>query len=152
MSEAVIRPMCFDDIDAVTNIENKSFAVPWSRAAFEAEIIDNDLARYLVMEVAGLVVAYAGMWIILDEAHVTNVAVLPEYRSQGLGHKLLEALVSYAREFRAVCMTLEVRESNLPARRLYQDLGFAVRGRRRQYYTDTQEDALIMWKDNLSDE
>ncbi|MDR3589965.1 MAG: ribosomal protein S18-alanine N-acetyltransferase [Negativicutes bacterium] len=147
-----IRSMDVNDIDPVVTVEQQSFAIPWSRAAFETELAENTLAHYLVAEVDGAVVGYCGMWIILDEAHLTNVAVLPEYRSQGIGRSLLITLMEYAKLRGATCMTLEVRKSNYSAQRLYRRLGFMPRGLRRQYYTDTAEDAVIMWRDDLCSE
>ena len=144
-----IRAMDLNDIDMVVAVEEQAFSVPWSRAAFETELDENELAHYLVAEVDGVVVGYCGMWIILDEAHLTNVAVLSEHRGKGIGHSLLTTLMGYAKVRGATCMTLEVRRSNTAAQRLYRRLGFIPRGLRRQYYTDTQEDALIMWRDSL---
>jgi ribosomal-protein-alanine N-acetyltransferase len=149
MKATGIRMMNPADIDIVLIVEEQCFAVPWSRAAFEAEIEDNDLAHYFVAQVDGQVVGYAGMWIILDEAHITNVAVLPAFQRRGFGEKLMDALMALAKFKGAASMTLEVRVSNVDAQRLYRRMGFAARGLRRQYYTDTQEDALIMWRDNL---
>lgn len=144
-----VRTMQPGDVDAVAAIEAISFSMPWSRESFAQELEENDLAHYLVVEADGKVVGYAGMWIILDEAHVTNIAMLPEYRGLGLGEKLVSTLMEQARSLGAVCMTLEVRKSNAGAQRFYGRLGFIPRGLRRQYYTDTQEDAIIMWKDAL---
>ncbi|VBB05824.1 ribosomal-protein-alanine acetyltransferase [Lucifera butyrica] len=149
MSEIRIRNMIAADIDAVVEVERQSFQTPWSRQAFESEILDNDLAHYLVVDDAGRVAGYAGMWLILDEAHVTNIAILPGYRSLGLGRRLLQVLIDYAKTQGAKSMTLEVRKSNAPAQNLYRELGFVSRGVRPGYYTDTQEDAIIMWKDAL---
>ena len=144
-----IRAMEMTDIDAVLAVEEASFITPWSRSAFVAEVEDNDLACYLVAEAGGKVVGYAGMWVILDEAHVTNVAMLPACRGQGLGMRLMNALCRIAKALGAVRMTLEVRPSNHAAQRLYGKLGFEVRGIRPGYYTDTREDAVIMWLDKL---
>jgi ribosomal-protein-alanine N-acetyltransferase len=149
MSEIQIRRMKVDDVDEVFNVESRSFPTPWARDTFEGEILENDLAYYLVLVVGEQVIGYAGMWLILDEAHVTNIAILPEYRANGLGEKLVAALVEHAKAKGAASMTLEVRVSNLVARHLYDKLGFESCGLRRQYYADTQEDALIMWRHNL---
>lgn len=139
-----IRRMTFLDIDGVWAVESKVFNNPWSRSAFVDEITDNDLAHYLVLEDQGMIAGYAGMWIVVDEAHVTNIALLPDYRSQGLGEKLVRELMKTARERYAVMMTLEVRPSNTVAQSLYSKLGFLPQGIRRAYYSDNQEDALIM--------
>jgi len=144
-----IRAMELADIDAVLAVEEASFITPWSRSAFAAEIEDNDLACYLVAEVDGKVVGYAGMWVILNEAHVTNVALLPAFRGRGLGMRLMDALCQIAKALGAARMTLEVRPSNRAAQRLYGKLGFEARGVRPGYYTDTKEDAVIMWRDKL---
>lgn len=144
-----VRAMELTDVDEVLQVEKASFVTPWSREAFVAEVGDNDLACYLVAEVDGRVVGYAGMWLILDEAHVTNVALLPVYRGRGLGTALMGALCELAKTVGAQRMTLEVRPSNIAAQRLYGKLGFAARGVRPGYYTDTKEDALIMWRDKL---
>ncbi|BBB92301.1 MAG TPA: ribosomal protein S18-alanine N-acetyltransferase [Methylomusa anaerophila] len=153
MEEFLIRRMVVDDIDAVHAVECQSFLTPWSRTAFEEEMIYNELARYLVVvancEGLSKIVGYAGMWIIVDEAHVTNIAISPGHRRCGLGHRLLEELIKQAKCQGANCMTLEVRPSNIVARRLYERRGFVERGIRPNYYTDTQEDALIMWLDKL---
>lgn len=141
--------MVVADIDQVVIVERQCFSTPWSRAAFEEEMNDNPLACYLVITVDDVVVGYAGMWIIIDEAHITNVAVLLPYRGKGLGLKLLTALMDAARERGGNSMTLEVRESNTEAQRLYRRLGFVPRGLRRQYYSDTGENAVIMWLDDI---
>ncbi|WP_312198119.1 ribosomal protein S18-alanine N-acetyltransferase [Anaerospora hongkongensis] len=133
------------DVDAVLKVENEAFTTPWSRAAFEAETSDNELAYYLVVDVGGVIAGYAGMWLIIDEAHVTNIALAAAYRGAGLGEQLVRALMELARERGAGSMTLEVRVSNVKAQALYTKLGFVSRGKRRNYYTDNREDALIMW-------
>ncbi len=147
MDEVKIRVMTTADVDSVSNIEELSFSLPWSRKAFAAEIAENDLAHYLVAEVVDQLVAYAGMWMILDEAHVTNVAVLPDYRGQGIGKLIMASLILYAEQQGAKRMTLEVRPSNEIAKNLYRQFGFVAAGLRKQYYTDTKEDAIIMWLD-----
>lgn len=136
--------MTFLDVDGVWAVECQVFSTPWSRGAFVNEMTDNDLACYLILEDKGMIAGYAGMWIIVDEAHVTNIALLPAYRRQGLGEKLVRELMKAARERHAVMMTLEVRPSNTVAQALYSKLGFLPQGIRRGYYSDNQEDALIM--------
>jgi [ribosomal protein S18]-alanine N-acetyltransferase len=149
-SGLVIRRMLAKDIDAVLEVERQSFTTPWSRSAFEAEIDENDLACYLVVIRGDQLIGYGGMWIILDEAHVTNIAILPNYRGHGFGRKLLTELVACAWERGARRMTLEVRASNERAQYLYTEMGFVRCGVRKGYYSDTREDALIMWREGLS--
>ena len=144
-----IRPMNTGDVDAVLAVEQASFATPWSRDSFVAEAGDNDLACYLVLQAGNEIVGYAGVWVVLDEAHVTNVAIMPAFRGQRLGARLMTALMAAARARGARRMTLEVRPSNEAARRLYGALGFVIRGLRPGYYSDNKEDALIMWRDEL---
>lgn len=146
---STIRDMHAADISGVLEVEQECFTLPWSRKAFEAELDDNDLARYLVIEDEGRIIGYAGVWIVLDEAHVTNIAISQSHRHRGLGERLLVELICRAKQYGALSMTLEVRTSNIAAQRLYEKLGFVKRGIRRQYYSDTKEDALIMWLDFL---
>jgi len=133
-------------LDGVLVIERLSFPTPWSRSSFLNELYTNDYAFYYVCLWEDKVVGYAGMWIILDEAHLTNIAVHPGFRRCGIGELLLDTLIKEAVNLGAARMTLEVRISNIPAQRLYEKKGFVRSGIRRGYYTDTQEDALIMWK------
>jgi len=149
MIPITMRRMNEFDIDNVLIVEEQSFTLPWSRAGFVGEM-KNELAHYLVMVDQGRIIGYAGMWIIVDEAHVTNVAILPEYRGRKLGEKLMSALIEHAKDRGALCMTLEARPSNTVALGLYAKFGFISRGIRRNYYSDTQEDALIMWCDKLT--
>ncbi|HHV61773.1 MAG TPA: ribosomal protein S18-alanine N-acetyltransferase [Firmicutes bacterium] len=144
-----IRLMQYDDLDHVVEIESISFPTPWSRNAFASELFHNSRACYLVASVDGRVVGYVGTWLILDEAHVTNIAVHPDYRRQGIGEKLLRSMMALAGSRGAKRMTLEVRVSNKPAQRLYEKLGFVRIGLRRGYYHDNNEDAIIMWKEGL---
>ncbi|PSR32945.1 MAG: ribosomal-protein-alanine N-acetyltransferase [Sulfobacillus benefaciens] len=148
-SEVVVRDMYLADLEAVMGIEAHSFPTPWSRNAFQTELLENTFATYLVLDFHGRVVAYGGMWIILDEAHITNVAVHPDYRGHHLGQQMMEGLMDRARALGVQRMTLEVRRGNAVAQNLYHKLGFVQLGVRRGYYTDTHEDAFIMWKDPL---
>jgi [ribosomal protein S18]-alanine N-acetyltransferase len=145
-TEITIRPMREEDIHAVIEIEKESFATPWTTHAFRLEL-KNRLAVYLVAEANNRVAAYGGMWLILDEAHVTNVAVHPDFREQRVGQRVMEALIEEACSRSLLRMTLEVRKSNDPAIQLYKKLNFLMAGIRPGYYQDTGEDALIMWKE-----
>ncbi|XER11851.1 [Ribosomal protein S18]-alanine N-acetyltransferase [Sporomusa aerivorans] len=149
MAEFSIRRMLPGDIDTVLTVERQAFSTPWSRAAFEEEVYNNELAHYLVLVADGQVVGYAGFWLIVDEAHVTNVALMSEYHGCGLGSLLLENMILTAKVLGAASMTLEVRPSNAAARNLYSRRGFVERGIRPNYYAELNEDAIIMWLDNL---
>jgi len=137
------------DLDEVMEVEQRCFTIPWSRYAFTCELKNNQFSRYIVARHQGYIIGYAGMWLVLDEAHVTNVGVLPEYRGKGIGEILMCTLMSTAKEIGATKMTLEVRKSNYVAQNLYSKLGFEPVGVRRAYYLDDGEDAVIMWKDPL---
>lgn len=142
-----IEPMRLRDLDQVLRIERLSFSAPWSRAAFLSELLENDRARYFVARIGDQVVGYTGMWIIIDEGHITNVAVHPHWRNRGIATQLLDALDDVARANGVRRMTLEVRKSNIVAHTLYEKLGFRDAGIRRAYYRDNNEDAIIMWKE-----
>jgi ribosomal-protein-alanine N-acetyltransferase len=136
--------MTLQDVDQVHEIEKQSFAIPWSRDAFIQEVTENRCARYLVARQDGVAVAYAGMWLVLDEAHVTNIAVRKDQRGAGFGEKVARALMQLAADSGIRYMTLEVRRSNLVAQGLYKKLGFVEVGFRKRYYADNNEDALVM--------
>ncbi|SDF11710.1 ribosomal protein S18-alanine N-acetyltransferase [Sporomusa acidovorans] len=146
--EVCIRSMLAADVDAVLAVEQQAFETPWSRAAFEEEM-ENDLAHYLVVVGECKLMGYGGFWLVLDEAHVTNIALSPPYQGRGLGSLLLEHMIFAAKSLGAVSMTLEVRPSNAAARKLYARRGFVERGVRPNYYAELGEDALIMWLDKL---
>lgn len=141
----IFRSMTLKDIDTILQIERESFTAPWSEEAFRTELTHNHFARYMVMEQDGAILGYGGMWLIVDEAHVTNIAVRAPYRGKGLGERLLREMMRTAAWLGAVRMTLEVRVSNDVAQNLYRKLGFYGSGIRPRYYSDNQEDALIMW-------
>jgi ribosomal-protein-alanine N-acetyltransferase len=147
-----IEAMRSADIPAVHAIERASFPLPWPSYAFRQELENNRLAHYLVVRVGQEVVAYAGIWMMIDEAHITTFAVLPEWRRQRIGARLLLALMDLAIRLGAREATLEVRLSNLPARRLYEAFGFRPVGVRPRYYSDNGEDALIMTTEPLADD
>ncbi|MFP3121464.1 ribosomal protein S18-alanine N-acetyltransferase [Ectobacillus funiculus] len=146
MSESIIfRDMKPEDIAQVVAIEQVSFAIPWTFETFEREMTINEYARYTVMEKDGAIIGYCGMWLILDESHITNIAILPEYRGRNLGEVLLNEVIEKAKKLGAHSMTLEVRVSNEIAQKLYRKFGFLNGGIRKRYYTDNYEDALVMW-------
>jgi len=191
----VVRPMQFDDIDAVGEVERECFTTPWPASAYRRELRDNRTGRYIVLveltdearpapsgrrheissEPAGgvrravgqflrpfsrsmpvptmtaneRIVGFAGMWLMLDEAHVTTIGVKRDLRGQGLGEVLFATLLDIAMHLGARRATLEVRVSNYPAQALYRKYGFHEEGIRRRYYSDNNEDALIMWSDLL---
>jgi ribosomal-protein-alanine N-acetyltransferase len=146
----VIDRMGLDDIAAVHEIERLSFSSPWPAHAFEQELKGNRMARYLVARAGERVVAFAGIWLMADEAHVTTFGVHPEWRRRGIGRQLLLALLELSLEIDARRMTLEVRAGNEAAQALYQSFGFLVAGRRPRYYTDDGEDALVMTTSELT--
>lgn len=138
-----IRRMTERDLDAVMEIENEVFSLPWSRKSYATEL-NNKWATYLVCDVDGEVAAYCGMWVVFDEAHITNVAVGKGFRHRGCARALMEAMERIALDKKAMYISLEVRPSNLAALALYQGLGYVQTGCRKGYYQDNQEDALIM--------
>ena len=142
-----ISPMRAQDLDEVVAIERASFGMPWSRGAFLYEIEQNRVARCWVLRDGDRVVAYLCLWEIGDELHVTNIAVHPGLRRRGLARQLLTAILDDGRNRHLRSVTLEVRPTNEEARTLYESFGFRVVGRRRGYYYDTGEDALIMETD-----
>ncbi len=142
--DAFVRRMLMNDIDAVHRIEADTFSSPWSRGAFEDELTENKCARYLVAELNGEIVAYAGAWMVLDECHITNIAVRHDKRGMGYGRLITQSLIQYATNLGASFVTLEVRRSNVTAQNLYRSLGFTQVGCRRKYYEDNGEDAILM--------
>ena len=140
----LIEPMQVADLPSIHAIEEASFSAPWPANAYRSELESNRLASYLVARVDDAVVGYGGMWLMVDEAHITTFAVHPAWRRQRIGERLLLEFVDVSIMRRAREMTLEVRLSNLPARRLYEKYGFRPVGVRPRYYSDDGEDALIM--------
>ncbi len=164
----IVDPMTATDIPAVAALEKRVFSLPWSRYAFEHEVQHNPMAHFLVLRkremgtigqgyasrsvqkaaghppISPSILGYGGFWLIVDEAHICTLAVHPEWRGQGLGELLLVHLIDRASQVNAAILTLEVRATNLVAQRLYGKYGFRQVGRRIGYYTDTEEDALIM--------
>lgn len=192
MTKYVVRPMRYEDIDQVSEVERQCFTTPWPSSAYRRELRDNRAGRYLVLtevldqsksapagvaEDAGetppggvrraveqlfrpfgraaalasneRVVGFAGMWLMLDEAHVTTIGVHRDLRGHGLGELLFATLLDIAQNVSASRVTLEVRVSNHSAQALYRKYGFHEEGIRRRYYSDDNEDALIMWSEVL---
>ena len=144
-----VEPMTIDDLPAVHEIEVSSLTPPWPDDAYRSELTTNRLASYLVARVGEAVVGFGGMWLMVDEAHVTTFAVHPAWRRQRIGERILLALLDVAVARGAREATLEVRLSNLAARRLYEKYGFRPVGIRPRYYSNDGEDALIMTTDPL---
>ena len=142
-----IRHMEKRDVAAVHDIECICFRSPWSKMALMGEL-RNDVAHYHVLEADGVIVGYAGMWVLFDESHVTNVAVLPKYRNRGYATRLMLSMMESARTLGATTM-LEVREHNLTAQRMYAKLDFSQNGYRPRYYDDTGEGALLLWNTDI---
>ena len=146
-----IADMTIADVDAVQEVERSSFPVPWPANAFRHELTQNRNARYVIARSGDRIVGYGGLWLMVDEAHITTFAVHPDQRRQRVGERLLQRLFEVAEAMNAEWLTLEVRASNLGAQRLYEKYGFRRAGVRRRYYSDNNEDALIMWTERLGD-
>jgi ribosomal-protein-alanine N-acetyltransferase len=152
----IIRPMQKDDLDAVMVIDRLSFSLPWPESAYRHDLFENSNALLRVAEDSdnksrGLILGLIDVWLILDEAHIATLAVDPDYRNQGIATRLIESVLLEAEEKGARKAMLEVRTSNQAAQSLYQKFGFQVVHRRRKYYIDNKEDALLMNLDNLSE-
>jgi ribosomal-protein-alanine N-acetyltransferase len=139
------------DVRSVLEIERMSFSSPWPAYAFEQELTANRLARYLVARSEDLVIGFAGIWLMVEEAHITTFGVHPAHRRRGVGRRLLLRLSELATELGALRLTLEVRVSNEAAQALYRSFGFVVSGRRVAYYSDDGEDGLVMTTPPLAD-
>jgi len=139
----IIRKMTERDLDEVMILEHESFSLPWSRQSYESEL-KNQFANYLVCDIEGEIAAYLGIWVVFEEAHITNVAVSKKYRSRGLGKAIMLAGEKIADEKKAMRIMLEVRPSNTVARKMYNELGYMETGLRKHYYGDNQEDAILM--------
>ena len=148
MSELTTELMTLEDVEAVHAIEAATFKTPWSKESFYHDVTDNPCARYVVLREDGEVVAYAGVWFVLDEGHITNIAVRQDRRGLGYGERVTRAMIQLAADSGMNWMTLEVRRSNRVAQNLYHKLGFIDVGYRKRYY-ENSEDALIMALEKL---
>ncbi|HXW50528.1 MAG TPA: ribosomal protein S18-alanine N-acetyltransferase [Candidatus Acidoferrales bacterium] len=144
-----IGPMRNDDIPRVLHVESLCFSTPWPRNAFHNELNDNKLAHYFVGRFEDEIIAYGGLWVVLEDAHITTVAVVPEQQRKRFGEQMLVRLIEESIARGARWITLEVRESNEAAQNLYKKYGFTVVSTRRGYYSDNDENALVMWAGNL---
>lgn len=141
-----------EDVDDVINVERAAYARGWPRTAFERELTQNAMARYLTVRdgaAAPGIVGFGGLWLMVDEAHIVTVAVLPGSRRRGYGRLIVHGLVALAASSGMTSATLEVRVSNAAARALYAEYGFYEVGLRKRYYSDNHEDALIMTTEDL---
>jgi [ribosomal protein S18]-alanine N-acetyltransferase len=141
-------PLQKEHIPDILAIEHVTHSAPWSQRSFENEL-EHKYGIFLVGFVEGKIVAYGGCWVLVDEAHVTNVVVREDMRGQGIGKKLMVDLLDKAKQKGALCATLEVRSSNQAALHLYEKLGFSQTTVRKRYYPDNHEDAIVMMLDDL---
>lgn len=140
-----IEPMTLAHLDAVFEVEAASFSIPWTRESLRLEIENNKLAYYFVAVYKEKVIGYIGLWHVINEGHITNLAVLYDYRNHGVGDRLLKHVIAFAHEKEMIGLTLEVRMNNAAAQRVYTKNGFKMEGIRKNYYADTKEDAIVMW-------
>lgn len=141
-----IHPMQVEHLSSVLAIEAVSFPTPWTHRAYMGELTRNSFAHYFVGLIEGEVIGYIGLWIMVDEAHITTIAVSPDYRGNRLAERFIEFSEEYSKVWGAEKMILEVRVSNEAAQKVYKRMGFHAIGLRKQYYRDTLEDAIVMLK------
>lgn len=145
MDEMIIRRAKSEDLEEIHHCESACFEMPWSYAMLYEDIIENTHTVYLVVQKNGKIIGYGGMWIVIDEAHITNVCILPEFRGNGYAAALMSELFHEADRQGAFSMSLEVRVSNKSALKLYKKCGFTIHGIRKRYYSNNGEDAYVMW-------
>jgi ribosomal-protein-alanine N-acetyltransferase len=143
--DVMIRKMTEQDIDRIMVIEVESFSLPWSKQSYISEL-KNNFANYLVCDCEGQVAGYGGIWVVFEEAHITNIAIAADYRGTGMGKALMLELENVARTKKAQRILLEVRPTNNTARHMYKSLGYIDTGLRKAYYSDNGEDAILMTK------
>jgi [ribosomal protein S18]-alanine N-acetyltransferase len=135
-------------IPQILDIEKRTNSAPWSERSFRNEL-EHEHGFFLIAFQQGQIVGYAGAWFVVDEVHITTVAVSVEVRRKGIGKRLMIELLREARRRGMACSTLEVRASNEAAIRMYEQLGYVIAGRRKAYYPDNREDAIVMWLHDL---
>lgn len=146
MNQITISRMTKEDLEGVYEVEKDAFPIPWPISSFEHELT-NLLATYLVAKLNEKVVGYIGMWFVMDECNITNVAVHKDYRNNGIASKLIEEMLKLCKEHQTKYIMLEVRTNNIPAQKLYSKYGFKGEIIRKNYYKNpdgTREDALVM--------
>lgn len=146
MSQLVIRQAGMEDALALAELDKLCFSVPWSVASFEGEFRYPDETFYIAAEIEGEIVGYMGMHLIFDEGHITNVAVHPKHRRKHIASAMMQVFIAEGEARGINAITLEVRAGNDPAIGLYTGFGFKEEGRRKNYYPDNHEDAIIMWR------
>ena len=146
MAELIVSKAERGDAEAVAKLEQICFAAPWSEEALIRDMTENEMAAYVVAEYEGQIVGYVGLWIIIDEGHINNVAVSPQYRRQHIASRLIDKMLRWTESAGVKRHTLEVRVGNQAARALYEKFGFQEAGVRKGYYEDNGEDAVIMWR------
>lgn len=139
----IIRDMTVDDVQYVADIEKKLFSDPWSREAFE-DALENRSQKFFVACEEENVVGFCGFMHVADEGEIVNIGVAPEHQRQGIARRMMEHMLEFGRNLEVRTCYLEVRDSNTPARELYNRLGFKIIGRRNDYYLNPREDAIIM--------
>ncbi len=146
MTWTIERTLSERDLDEIVAIEKASFSNPWTRQMYLRELQNPDVSFLYVLRLQGAIAAFCSFWLVLDEIHINNLAVRPDFQGQGLGTALLQHVLEAGATRGAERATLEVRRSNAPARRLYERLGFEVAATRPNYYASPPEDALILWR------
>lgn len=145
MTEFIIRQMTVEDIDQVKKIEAESFTLPWTEDIYQKELTENNYAYYYVIAINQQIIGFCGVWIVVDEAQITNIAISSRYRGHGYGASLFQYVINQAILAGSVRLSLEVRISNIIAQKLYRKFGLKPAGIRKNYYTDNNEDAIVMW-------
>lgn len=140
-----IREMLAKDIQEVLAVDEQIFTSSWTEGIFKHELLDNEYAHYFVVEANGEIIGYAGLWIVEDDAQMTNIGLLQKYRGYKIGEKLFGFALQYAMNNGVKRLSLEVRVSNIPAQKMYEKFGLVPGGIRKKYYIDNNEDAIVMW-------
>lgn len=152
MSEIIIRRATENDVNQIAYLDKICFSAPWSEQAFEKELKENNLAFYILAEMKETrqIIGYAGVWLIQEEGHITNVAVHPDFRRKHIGMAIVDVLMKESSQLADIkTFTLEARKSNIAAIELYKKFGFLEVGIRKGYYQENNEDAVIMWTSPL---